>query len=57
MNRSVPEIGIRMALGASPNTALRLFVQRGLIISLAGAFAGMLAALARHERWPAISMG
>jgi putative ABC transport system permease protein len=46
VNRSVPEIGIRMALGASPNIVLRLFIQRGLAISVAGAFAGTLAALA-----------
>jgi predicted permease len=46
VNRSVPEIGIRMALGASPNTVLRLFIQRGLAISMAGAIAGVLAALA-----------
>jgi ABC-type antimicrobial peptide transport system permease subunit len=45
VNRSVPEIGIRMALGASPSRVLRLFIQRGLTISLAGAFAGILVAL------------
>ena len=44
VNRSIPEIGIRMALGASPDSVLRLFVRRGLTISLAGALAGMLAA-------------
>jgi hypothetical protein len=45
VNRSIPEIGIRMALGASPNGVLRLFIQRGLTISIAGLFAGVLAAL------------
>jgi ABC-type antimicrobial peptide transport system permease subunit len=46
VNRSIPEIGIRMALGATPSTVLRLFIQRGLTISVAGALAGILAALA-----------
>lgn len=45
VNCSIPEIGIRMALGASPNAVLRLFVQRGLRISIAGVFAGAFAAL------------
>jgi predicted permease len=45
VNRSIPEIGIRMALGASPSSVLRLFIQRGLMISIAGAFAGILVAL------------
>ena len=45
VNRSIPEIGIRMALGASPNSVLRLFIRRGLTISVAGVFAGILAAL------------
>jgi predicted permease len=46
VNRSISEIGIRIALGASPNTVLRLFIRRGLTIASAGAFAGILAALA-----------
>jgi putative ABC transport system permease protein len=45
VNRSIPEIGIRMALGASPGTVQRLFIQRGLTISIGGAFAGILVAL------------
>jgi ABC-type antimicrobial peptide transport system permease subunit len=45
VNRSIPEIGIRMALGASPGTVQRLFIQRGLTISIGGAFAGILIAL------------
>jgi len=35
-----------MALGASPNRVLRLFICRGLTISIASAFGGVLAALA-----------
>src|SRR5207247_5507011 len=45
INRSIPEIGIRMALGASPGDVLRLFVRRGLTLSALGAFAGTLAAI------------
>jgi predicted permease len=45
VNRSIPEIGIRMALGASPGNVLRLFIRRGLTISIAGVFAGIVAAL------------
>jgi ABC-type antimicrobial peptide transport system permease subunit len=45
VNRSIPEIGIRMTLGASPANVQRHFIRRGLAISLAGVFAGILAAL------------
>ena len=46
VNRSIPEIGIRMALGASPRSVQRLFIRRGLTMALAGIAAGLLAALA-----------
>jgi predicted permease len=46
VNRSIPEIGIRMALGASPRSVQRLFIRRGLMMALAGIAAGLLAALA-----------
>jgi predicted permease len=46
VNRNISEVGIRMALGATPSTVLRHFVRRGLAISVVGVFAGTLAALA-----------
>jgi predicted permease len=46
INRSIREIGIRIALGASPRGVQRLFIQRGLTMALAGALPGVLAALA-----------
>jgi ABC-type antimicrobial peptide transport system permease subunit len=44
VNRSTPEIGIRVALGAAPNAVLRLFMQRGLTITIAGSLVGTLVA-------------
>jgi predicted permease len=46
VNRSIPEIGVRMALGASPNRVQRLYIRRGLMLALAGAVPGILAAIA-----------
>jgi ABC-type antimicrobial peptide transport system permease subunit len=46
INRSIREIGIRIALGASPRGVQRLFIRRGLTMALAGAVPGVLAALA-----------
>jgi predicted permease len=38
------EVGIRMAIGASPSDILRLFVSRGLLLAAAGLAAGIVAA-------------
>jgi macrolide transport system ATP-binding/permease protein len=40
------EIGIRMAIGAKPRAILRLFIQRGLKLSLIGSFLGIAGAFA-----------
>jgi predicted permease len=44
--RRTRELGIRMALGAQRRELLRLVVQRGLLLALAGAVIGMGAAMA-----------
>jgi putative ABC transport system permease protein len=46
VNQRVQEIGIRMALGATPATVLGMVLKRGLQLSLAGIAAGVLFALA-----------
>jgi predicted permease len=46
VNRSIREIGIRIALGAPPLGVQRLFIRRGVGMALAGAVPGLIAALA-----------
>jgi predicted permease len=46
INRGIREIGIRIALGASPRNVQRLFIRRGVLMALTGAVPGVLAAIA-----------
>lgn len=43
--RLTREIGIRMALGAEPRDVLRLILREGAVMTLIGAFAGLILAL------------
>jgi putative ABC transport system permease protein len=40
------DIGIRVALGASPGSVTRMFVRRGVVLTGAGAVVGLISALA-----------
>jgi putative ABC transport system permease protein len=44
VTRRTPELGVRIALGASPASVVRLVVRQGAAVVLAGAGAGLLAA-------------
>jgi putative ABC transport system permease protein len=46
VGRQVPEIGVRMALGAAPSAELRRIVTHGLKLTAAGLAAGVIGALA-----------
>jgi putative ABC transport system permease protein len=47
--RRTREIGIRMALGANRGTVLRMIVQQGLVLAVAGTAIGIAAALALNK--------
>ena len=51
------EIGLRMALGATPDRILRLFVRHGLIIVLIGIGAGIAGAVAAGESLASLVFG
>jgi len=42
--RRVPEIGVRVALGATPSNVMRLLLREGLAITVAGLAAGLVLA-------------
>jgi predicted permease len=41
----IPELGIRLALGAQPGSLMRLVLRQGVVLALIGAFAGVNAAV------------
>jgi putative ABC transport system permease protein len=46
VSRRIPEIGIRMALGATPRSILRLLLKDGIALAVVGVAIGIAAALA-----------
>jgi ABC-type antimicrobial peptide transport system permease subunit len=46
MSQRVPEIGVRMAMGAKPSDIVRLVLRQSLVIVLAGVGVGILASFA-----------
>ena len=46
VNQGIPEIGIRMALGANRAQLFRMIVGRGMLLASCGVFAGLMSALA-----------
>jgi putative ABC transport system permease protein len=44
VTRRIPEIGLRVALGAPPSNVMRLLLKDGLAITIVGVTAGLMAA-------------
>lgn len=57
VSRRTHEIGLRMALGASPESILRLVVWRGVLTALAGVAVGLPAAFAMSRFMSALLFG
>ena len=51
------EIGVRMAIGASPGSVLRMVLKEGLMLSAAGAVVGVAAAWAAGRSLEALLVG
>ncbi|HJR59653.1 MAG TPA: ABC transporter permease [Vicinamibacterales bacterium] len=49
VSQRVPEIGVRMALGADPGQVLRMVVRQGMLLALAGLAVGTALALAAAQ--------
>jgi putative ABC transport system permease protein len=57
VRQRTPEIGIRMAVGATPKNVLNMVVGHGLKLCLAGLLAGLAAAMALSRMMKAILVG
>src|ERR1019366_4053708 len=50
VSQRIPEIGIRMAMGARPGNVIAMVVRQGMALAVAGMAVGGVAALARARR-------
>jgi putative ABC transport system permease protein len=57
VNRRVREIGLRMALGAQQGVVLRLVIQEGMMVSLAGIAVGLAAAFSLKRALASLLFG
>ena len=55
VNQGTRELGIRMALGATQPTVLRLVVKQGLMLAFTGVAIGLVAASLSPALWAAFS--
>jgi putative ABC transport system permease protein len=46
VSQRIPEIGIRMAMGAGPGNVIAMVIRQGMTLALAGVVVGALAAMA-----------
>jgi putative ABC transport system permease protein len=57
VSQSTREMGIRMAIGSTPNQVLRLVLKRGLLLVASGLAAGLACAFAAHRLLTALLYG